>query len=204
MQQLGLIDNSNGESIYLKNADLQLFTSIFSAQDCEQLFKELRDQVDWTTESIRIAGIERVVPRLTAWYGDENSHYRYSKIDHKPSPWLPILLDLKVKVESLTGCTFNSALCNLYRSGQDSVAWHSDDETELGQEPSIASLSFGTTRTFQLKHKTDKKLRHKISLTSGSLLLMNGATQHHWSHQVPKEPLIKEPRINITFRHINS
>ncbi len=201
MQQFELLNNNSGEQIQLKGAELVYWPSLF-AENTVELFEALMKQVAWQSETIRIAGVERLVPRLTAWYGDKEAHYRYSGVDHNPMEWIQVLKNLRTKIESVTGVQFNSALCNLYRNGQDSVAWHSDDEVELGVNPVIASVSFGAPRSFQLKHKNHPKLRHKMSLTSGSLLLMKGSTQSHWQHQVPKEPMVTESRINITFRKI--
>lgn len=190
------------EIIRLTDAELELFPHFVTETEAEQLFQQLYKAVDWQTETIRIAGVERLVPRLTAWYGDQGASYRYSGITHHPVAWTEALLVLKRRVETLCQSDFNSALLNLYRDGRDSVAWHSDDEPELGAQPAIASFSLGASRTFQLKHKKHKDLRHKLTLTSGSLLVMRGDTQKCWLHQVPKEPAITEPRINITFRNI--
>ena len=94
----------------------------------------------------------------------------------------PLLSRLKDRAEQLTGFTYNSALCNLYRHGRDSVAWHADDEAELGANPAIASLSFGGDRIFQFKPKYDVTLTFNINLQSGNLRLIKGETQHHWPH----------------------
>lgn len=67
--------------------------------------------------------------------------------------WHPVLRSLKDQIEENTGHTFNSLLCNLYRNEKDSVDWHSDDEPSLGRCPVIASLSFGATRTFEMRRK---------------------------------------------------
>ena len=64
-----------------------------------------------------------------------------------------MLLTLKNQIEENTGHTFNSLLCNLYRNEKDSVDWHSDDEPSLGRCPTIASLSFGATRMFEMRKK---------------------------------------------------
>lgn len=141
------------------------------------------------------------MPRLTAWYGDKG--YTYSGLHNKPQPWLPVLLELKERVEQASGNKYNSVLLNLYRTGQDSMGWHSDDEAELGNEPAIASLSFGGERKFSFRHRTRKDLKSQsIDLAHGSLLLMQGATQHHWLHQVPKTARAMTPRINLTFRKV--
>jgi alkylated DNA repair dioxygenase AlkB len=109
------------------------------------------------------------------------------------------LLDIKRAIEAISGIQFNSVLLNMYRTGRDSVAWHSDDEPELGREPVIGSVSLGQTRVFQFKHKISG-LREEIILRHGSYLLMRGTTQHHWLHQIPKQTTACDSRINLTFR----
>ncbi|XP_038185576.1 alpha-ketoglutarate-dependent dioxygenase alkB homolog 3 isoform X1 [Arvicola amphibius] len=148
-------------------------------------------------------------PRLTAWYGE--LPYTYSRITMEPNPhWHPVLCTLKSRIEENTGHTFNSLLCNLYRDEKDSVDWHSDDEPSLGSCPIIASLSFGATRTFEMRKKPPPEEngdytymeRVKIPLDHGTLLIMEGATQADWQHRVPKEYHSREPRVNLTFRTI--
>lgn len=202
MHQSNLFNDQSSDSIRLKDAELEYWPEFLSDKDAGDYLGKLLKVTDWQTETIRIAGIERQVPRLTAWYGDKGASYAYSGVLHHPVAWSHELLTLKSKVEQCCGESFNSALLNLYRNGKDSVAWHSDDEPELGRQPVIASLSLGAPRSFQLKHKKAPHLRHKLTLTSGSLLVMRGDTQQCWSHQVPKEPAVTEPRINITFRNI--
>ncbi len=207
MLQFDLLATDSVEKIELPDAQLRFWSKFLLDEvdlkhKTESYFSLLQTEIQWQQETIRIAGVDRLTPRLTAWYGDPQAHYRYSGLAHKPLAWTPTLLAVKARLEQKTGEQFNSVLANWYRDGNDSVAWHSDDEPELGREPVIASVSFGATRTFQLKHKNDAKLSHKIALTSGSLLLMKGKTQSHWLHQVPKEPAVLEPRINLTFRKI--
>ena len=79
-------------------------------------------------------------------------------------------------------------MANLYQDGKDFVPWHSDDEPMLGKHPLIASLSFGATRTFELRRKLDsgtiddyKYFKHiKVPLRNGSLITMEGACQLDW------------------------
>jgi alkylated DNA repair dioxygenase AlkB len=121
----------------------------------------------------------------------------------KPHKWNNDLLRIKDKIEKIAKVNFNSVLLNLYRNGADSVAWHADDEPELGINPVIASVSFGETRIFQFKHQENQALKSQIALENGSLLLMQGTTQHKWLHQIPKTTKILKPRINLTFRIIS-
>ncbi len=161
----------------------------------------LLKEIKWQQDQLTLYGKSVNIPRLQAWYGEPQYTYTYSGLALSPQPLTPCLSALKAKVEHFTGITFNSLLANLYRDGNDSVSWHSDDEPELGDCPVIASLSFGETRNFQLKHKI-KGDKLNIDLTAGSLLLMSGTTQHFWSHCVPKTKRVKSPRINLTFRQI--
>jgi len=141
---------------------------------------------------------------LGAWYGDEGTGYTYSGIENHPLPWTPALLEVKRAVDVTAGVTFNSVLLNRYRTGKDSVAWHSDDEKEFGENPIIASVSFGSTRTFQLKHKKRKDQKASVELSHGSLLIMRGATQHNWVHQIPKTAKDVAERVNLTFRVVRA
>jgi alkylated DNA repair dioxygenase AlkB len=140
-------------------------------------------------------------PRLTAWYGDNDKPYSFSGITLAPKIWTKELVDIKEKIEPVSKIRFNSVLLNRYRSGNDSISWHTDAEKELGRNPIIASVNFGATRKFQLRHiKTKEKL--EIELTHGSLLIMQGELQHFWQHQVPKTSQNVAERINLTFRVI--
>jgi alkylated DNA repair dioxygenase AlkB len=139
------------------------------------------------------------IPRLTAWHGAAG--YVYSGIRLTPAPWTPPLLELKALAERLAGQSFNSVLLNLYRDGRDSVSWHADNEPGLGRDPVIASLSLGAVRRFQLKHRRLPE-RLTLDLPHGSCLIMAGATQHHWLHQLPKTKAPVGPRINLTFRRM--
>ena len=112
-----------------------------------------------------------------------------------------MLLTLKAGAEGFAETVFNSVLLNYYRDGTDSVGWHADNESELGERPIIASLSFGATRTFELRRRTTGKVA-KVPLTSGSILVMRGTTQRDWVHRIPKEPG-STGRINLTFRFIH-
>ena len=186
----------------LPDAEIGFAPAFFPEPEADRLFAAIRDMSDWKQETIRLYGRSIDLPRLTAWYGDEGTGYRYSGIDNTPMPWTPVLLEVKQAVEAATGETFNSVLLSRYRSGRDSVAWHADDEREFGGNPAIASVSFGATRTFQLKHKTRKELKAGVELTHGSLLVMRGGTQHLWLHRIPKTTRHVGERINLTFRTI--
>jgi alkylated DNA repair dioxygenase AlkB len=166
---------------------------------CAEVLARLRDETPWRLETVVVYGKRHLQPRLTAWYGE--AAYRYSGLTLQPLPMTLLLASLRTAVEAATGQRFNSVLLNYYRDGADSMGMHSDDEPELGPRPVIASLSFGATRRFVLKHKRTGRTV-KIDLLDGSLLLMAGDLQHHWLHGINKTSKPTNPRINLTFRYI--
>jgi alkylated DNA repair dioxygenase AlkB len=190
------------ELLNLPDAHVFFYPAFFSSAQADRLLQQLRDRTAWRQDTMRFFGKEVPLPRLTAWYGDPGSRYVYSGIDNQPLPWTPALLEVKRAVEAPSGVVFNGVLLNRYRSGQDSMGWHADDEPEFGDEPIIASVSFGGTRTFQMKHKKRKELKASVELTHGSLLIMRGGTQANWLHHIPKTAKPVEERLNLTFRRI--
>jgi alkylated DNA repair dioxygenase AlkB len=168
------------------------------------LFDQLHATLAWEQSVITLFGRQVPIPRRNAWYADEGCHYRYSGTSFKPAPWTRELQTLRRDINTRFGLTLNSVLANLYRSGSDSMGWHSDDEPELGPLPTIASLSLGGSRRFLLRPKDPEAREHQLEfeLTNGSLLLMAGSVQHLWKHSVPKTAKAVQPRINLTFRQV--
>jgi alkylated DNA repair dioxygenase AlkB len=153
----------------------------------------------WRAETITVFGQRHLQPRLTAWHGEAS--YTYSGLTLQPLPFTPLLQAIRAAVEAATGHRYNSVLLNYYRDGRDSMGMHSDDEPELGPQPAIASVSFGATRAFILRHKRTRETI-KLDLTDGSLLFMGGALQHNWVHGINKSARSLGPRVNLTFRRI--
>ncbi|KAA3619064.1 MAG: alpha-ketoglutarate-dependent dioxygenase AlkB [Flavobacterium sp.] len=191
-------------NLHLKDADVRYYPSLISSELATSYFDKLYEDTIWQQDEIKLFGKVYPQPRLTALYADNRRPYSYSGIIMHPLPFSPLLHEIKRKVEIISEIKFTTVLLNLYRDGNDSNGWHSDDEKELGQDPVIASVSLGAKRRFQLRHKKDKSLRTTIELEHGSLLLMKGPTQNNWQHQLPKSKRIMEPRINLTFRIIAS
>lgn len=192
---------SEGELIQLPGAELLFMPALFTHEEADRLLDELNRGIAWQHETIQLYGQEHKLPRLTAWYGDAGRRYTYSGITVNATPWTDTLLAIKQRIEQHSdGVIFNSVLLNLYRDGSDGVAWHSDDEKELGNTPVIGSVSFGQERPFQLRHREDKSLKYSLPLSHGSFLLMRGDTQRQWLHQIPKSARQMQPRINLTFR----
>ena len=176
-----------------------LIADAIAPADADPLFAALLHAVAWRAETALVMGRRIALPRLTAWYGD--AAYTYSGIHNVPSPWIAELLELKAVAERCAGASLNSVLCNLYRDGRDSVSWHADDEPAMGERPVIASISLGAVRRFQLRHRLRRALTVALDLPHGSCLVMAGATQRHWLHQLPKTARPVGPRINLTFRY---
>jgi len=174
----------------------------FGRAASDRYFRLLQERVAWKQERIAIFGRDVAMPRLTAWYGDVGASYTYSGLRNDPSPWTPELSELRDAVAARLRHRFNSVLLNRYRSGRDGVSWHSDDEPELGDEPVIASLSFGATRRFLLRDRSTRERAASLELEHGSLLVMRGRSQRVFQHCVPKDPRATGERINLTFRTI--
>lgn len=190
------------QSILPFDGEVYLYPDFYEEQGTRLIFEQLKNSILWKQDKMKIYGKTINFPRLTSWYADGDQEYTYSGVLNTPVPFTPLLLKIKEAAEQQCGRQFNSALLNYYRDGSDSMGWHSDDEAELSDNPVIASVSFGATRTFRFKHKQQKDAKVAIDLNNGSLLIMQGATQHHWLHQVPKTAKQPGPRINITFRDI--
>jgi len=191
-------------SLLLPQADLLYDASFLLIAEAETLLHQLSAEATWEQRAIRIFGQQIPQPRLTAWYGEPEARYTYSGLTWEPRPWTATLQTLRQRVEAATGTPFNSVLLNLYRTGQDSMGWHADDEPELGPMPAIASLSLGATRRFRLRPRPG--LTHpplNLDLASGSLLLMRGPTQQNWQHALPKTARPVGPRLNLTFRWVH-
>lgn len=164
------------------HGEVLFYPNFFSKDESDALFQSLLREINWKHEVIKMFGKEVMQPRLTAWYGDSDKPYSYSCITMQPLAWTETLLQIKQRIENIANKAFTSALLNLYRNGNDSMGWHRDNEKELGINPVIGSVSFGATRTFQLRDYNSKSGIKSIDLTHGSFLLMRGETQHYWEH----------------------
>lgn len=199
--QSGLFSISS-ENLLPFDGETRYFSDFFRKDEADQFFEKLKNQIEWKQEPIKIFGKTIKQPRLTALYGNPEKPYGYSGIIMQPLVWTDFLLEIKSRVEEKAKTNFTHVLLNYYRDGKDSMGWHRDNEAVLGSNPIIASLSFGETREFQIRHYAEKKLKLKLPLDHGSLVIMGGSSQHHWEHQIPKTAKPLRPRINLTFRKI--
>ena len=189
-------------NLQLPDSDILYYPDFFNPSKAQYYFESLRKDVAWQQDDIKVFGKTYAQPRLTALFGNNGKPYSYANITMQPHGFTKDLFEIKKKIETKTTAIFTTCLLNLYRDGSDSNGWHADNEKELGKNPVIASVTLGQERFFHLKHRTRKELKHKLLLEHGSLLLMKGATQHHWLHQIAKTRRTIEERINLTFRVI--
>lgn len=188
---------------------LRLICGFLATEEADWMFSKLLSELPWSQKTNYRQGEAYEEPRLTCWFGELPYTYSRSTMAAN-SQWHPLLLTLRGAVEGACGQSFDSLLCNLYRDCKDSIGWHSDDEASLGPAPTIASLSLGDTRVFSLRKKPPPEEngdytyvpRVRVPLSHGTLLIMEGATQDDWQHQVAKEYHDRGPRINLTFRTI--
>jgi len=187
------------QPIPIEDGELALLPQLPLPISNAEVFERLLLETDWRHDSVLVYGKRYLQPRLSAWHGEAS--YTYSGLRLEPLPMTPLLELLRGAVEAVTGRRYNSVLLNYYRDGAHSMGMHSDDEPELGPQPAIASLSYGATRSFILRHKRSKRTL-KIALEDGNLLLMAGATQQNWLHGINKTVKQTGPRLNLTFRYI--
>jgi alkylated DNA repair dioxygenase AlkB len=201
-----LFSNTVGEkmeALALPGAEVSFYPHFLDGETADRFFELLMHETAWEEQKVFVWGKWHVQPRLVAWYGDPDATYSYSGNAMKPAQWTAALIELRTLVEGVSRVRFNSALLNLYRHERDRMGWHSDNEAELGSQPTIASLSLGETREllFKRREKGHRGSR-KLALTHGSLMLMAGETQKNWLHAINSEAKPCGPRINLTFRSV--
>lgn len=179
-----------------------LHNRIFDEDFTREAFSLLRESVPWEQPEIVMFGKKYPQAGFSTWHTNTGVSYVYSGIERVAHPMTDLLDEFRLKCESVAGASFNSVLVNLYRDGNDSVGWHADNEAINGREPTIASVSLGATRRFDLRHRETKQTV-KVDLEDGSLLVMSGLSQICWVHQIAKTKTAVGPRINLTFRLVN-
>lgn len=189
----------NPEIIPLDEGELVLIRSLLP--DPEPIQQQLMQEIPWRQDVLNFGGREILIPRLQSWHGAPHCTYTYSRLKLAPNSMTSTLTYLQQVAQTHAGTPFNCVLCNYYRTGNDSVSWHADNEPELGRDPVIASISFGSEREFQLRHIRHRRQVLKLQLPPNSLLIMRGSLQHHWQHQLPKTSQAA-PRLNLTYRYI--
>jgi len=186
-----------GRTVFdLPDCDLLLLDNFISKEESDFYYTTLLKQTQWHEYEMPMYNKVVTAPRMVSWYGDTD------RTELNPQQkWSKELLTMRQRVENETALKFNSVLLNLYRNGNDGVGWHSDKTISTNKDLNIASVTFGETRLFRLRHKFMKHIAQiEIPLHHGSLLLMAGSTNSYWEHQVPKTSRNVLPRINLTFR----
>jgi alkylated DNA repair dioxygenase AlkB len=195
------IDVDPTQNLLPKDGTVNYYGRVMGRGTADQYFSMLKDSIDWRNDEAVIYGKHYITKRKVAWYGDQPFDYTYSNTTKKALPWTTELLELKSICESTSGETYNSCLLNLYHSGEEGMAWHSDAEKMMKKNGAIASMSFGAERKFSFKHKQTQEIV-SLRLEHGSLLVMKDTTQTYWLHRLPPEKKIMSARINLTFRTI--
>jgi len=201
MNDLFSEDIDSTKNLLPKDGEVNYYGKILDSKSADKYFDILLETIDWKNDEAVIFGKRYVTKRKVAWYGELPFEYTYSNITKSALPWTNELMELKNLIEKHSGETFNSCLLNLYHSGEEGMAWHSDGEKDLKKNGAIASLSLGAERKFAFKHKESKETVSMV-LKNGSLLIMKGSTQSHWLHRLPPTKKVHAPRINLTFRTI--
>ena len=193
-------------NILPKEGEVNYYGEIMPLSDSDYYFERLFNTIAWRHDQALVLGKIIETKRKVAWYADTIDDkpftYSYSGVTRYSTPFTEELLALKKLVEQYSNETYNSCLLNLYHSGEEGMAWHSDGEADLKEHGAIASLSFGAERKFAFKHKLSKEVV-SLQLKPGSLLVMKSTTQQHWLHRLPPTKKVFEPRINLTFRTID-
>lgn len=156
--------------------------------DHAELFLRLQHEAPWAQRSRKMWENEVLVPRLTAAYGD---------LAELP----PYLRKLKDRLDARYDVEIGSCLVNLYRDGDDAVAWHGDDVRKVLSHPLVFTVSLGVRRRFVVRPREGGPVVRTYLPGEGDLLVMGGRMQHEWSHAVPRDRRVSGARMSVTFRH---
>jgi alkylated DNA repair dioxygenase AlkB len=171
------------------------------SEDAHEMLAALRDEMAWEQREIVLFGRRVLQPRLIAWAGELG--YRYSGQTIEPRAFTPTMQKLLARVNQRCGTPFNHVLANRYRSGDDSMGLHADDEPELGPDPLVAIVSLGAIRRLVIKpRRKQRRERHDQDLGHGALLVMGGTCQRHYVHGLPRQAGAEGERISLTFRRL--
>lgn len=192
-QQVALFDERPAEiALVRERGDVLYYPAFLERRLGMQLAEELRAETTWRADSRLMYGKRVLVPRETATRGAGANQ-----------AWTPLLLRVKDLVQERAGVRFDYVFINRYRTGNDSVAWHNDEDAASDPRRQIASLTLGATRTFDLRPRSASGLRPRkisVDVEHGDLIVMRGETQLYWQHRIAKDPRVHDERINLTFR----
>src|SRR5688572_23757251 len=190
VSQLKLFDLGHGVLADDERGRITYLPGVVDAATSRAWFAELHSGVRWRSERREMYDRELKVPRLLG-------HFR---LDPPPSATPAAIVEAPRRVGAHLGVPFNSVGLNLYRDGRDSVAPHNDHLYDIREGFPIALLSLGATRRMTIRAKTAPRRSLHIDLETGSLLVMDYATQIHYPHGVPKTSEAMGERISLAFR----
>ena len=191
----------NNQIVAHNDLKIRIEEGFFTTAESNTLLENFISKLPWESMIIKMFGRDTKIPRLQCWIGDEGCEYRYSGKQLNRQIWNQDLTMIRKKIFKELKIDFNSVLANYYRDGKDSMGWHSDDEKELGPNPTIVSISLGSERDLVFRNKINKETL-SIPQINGCLILIDGKTQKNWQHSIKKTQKIIGPRINLTFRNI--
>jgi alkylated DNA repair dioxygenase AlkB len=190
MSQLTLFESSERLLAEDERGRIAYTPEFVDAATAARWFAELRDGVSWRTERRMMYDREVDVPRLLGTF----------RLDPPPDSAPAAIVDAAGRVRHSIGAPFNSVGLNFYRDGRDSVAPHNDHLYEIRKGFPIALISLGATRRMTIRAKEPPRRPIHIDLEPGSLLVMDYASQIHYTHGVPKTSEPVGERISLAFR----
>jgi alkylated DNA repair dioxygenase AlkB len=156
--------------------------------DHADLFERLREEAPWAQRTRKMWENEVLEPRLVA---------AYKEMADLP----PYLEELRAALSARYDVEIDSCLVNLYRDGNDAVAWHGDTVRKIMPHPLVFTVSLGSRRRFLLRPRGGGPVARTYLPGEGDLIVMGGRTQHEWHHTVPRDRRVSGARMSVTFRH---
>ena len=167
----------------------------------EKCIIDIEPQLEEKPEII-IFGKKCKQQRNIGFFSDKSIGYKYSKKMMESRPLTKSMSELLTIINNIIGAEFNGILVNKYMDGNDYISAHSDDETGL-DALGVISISYGAERIFRIRKKETKQHICDEITTHCSILHMGGNFQKLYTHEIPIQKKIKEPRISFTFRKHN-
>ncbi|MFN8051638.1 MAG: alpha-ketoglutarate-dependent dioxygenase AlkB [Acidimicrobiales bacterium] len=158
----------------------------------DEVMAELVESVAWRTGRRRM--YDRVVddPRLSHWC---------RRADGDPHP---TLASARAAIERRYGVALGGVGLNLYRDGNDSVAFHRDrDLRTTDADTLVAIVTLGSRRPFRVR-PFGGGASFDLAPASGDLVVMGGRCQRDWEHGVPKTARPVGARLSASWRWAQS
>jgi alkylated DNA repair dioxygenase AlkB len=163
------------------------------------IFEELLASARWQQRVSTVYDRTGPEPRLTAGWDTDTTAAERGGAAGEPAP--PLLAELAAALSQRYDVAFDRVWVNLYRDGNDSVAWHRDRNHRVMSRPLVATVSLGGRRRFQLRRRGTTRIACTLEPGPGDLVVMGGQCQRDWEHTVPKTRQPVGPRMSVTIRH---